>query len=279
MPPLPSNTGNIDWQGHRGCRGLIPENTVIAFTNALDFPQITTLEMDVVISADQQVVVSHDPWMSDVICTDPQGNPISETDARSFNLYKMNYSEIRKFDCGRRPHPDFPTQQKIPAFKPTLADVFAKVEQFCSIKKRALPAFNIEIKAQPDWDGIYTPEPSQFVALVLQVIRNFDHPEKITIQSFDPRVLQEMKKQAPEIKLAWLTESPNYEKEFKALGFKPDIYSPYHMLLTEKVILALHKQGIQVIPWTVNDTERMTFLMGIGVDGIITDYPNRIPKK
>ncbi|MBR9920157.1 MAG: glycerophosphodiester phosphodiesterase [Bacteroidetes bacterium] len=269
----------IDWQGHRGCRGLIPENTLIAFTNALDFPEVTTLEMDVVISADSQVVVSHEPWMSGKICTDPEGNPVSEETEQEHNLYKMNYSEIRKYDCGRRPHPDFPNQQKIPAIKPTLSDIFLKIGQYCQTKNRELPQFNIELKSRPSWDNVYTPAPEAFVALVLKEIQNFGRPDKIIIQSFDPRILREVKKQAPELRIAWLTESPNIGKELKELGLKPDIYSPYHIILNEDLVVALHKKDIQVIPWTVNEPNRMQELIDMGVDGIITDYPNRINPK
>lgn len=268
----------FDWQGHRGCRGLIPENTLLGFTNALDFPKITTLEMDVVITADKEVIISHDPYMSGTICTRPDGTPVPKEDEKSYNIYEMNYSEVRKFDCGRRPHPDFPKQQNIPAFKPKLSDIFLKITQYCEIKKRPLPYFNIELKSMPSRDQQFHPVPEEFVALVLAEVEKFGHPEKVIIQSFDARILQEVKKQAPNIKLAWLTENPNYVAELKEIGFTPDIYSPSHILLSRAVVETMHEKGMKVIPWTVNDPERMAQLIEFGVDGIITDYPNQIPK-
>src|SRR5688572_19393487 len=102
----------FDIQGHRGSRGLMPENTIPAFLKAVELG-VSTIEMDVVVSMDGQIVVSHEPWMSDVICTRPDGQPVSKKEAKSFNFYQMKYAQIQSFDCGMRLDPEFPNQQKI----------------------------------------------------------------------------------------------------------------------------------------------------------------------
>ena len=115
----------FDVQGHRGARGLLPENSIPGFKRALELG-VTTLEMDVVIAADSTVVVSHEPWMSQVICRRPDGSPVEAAD--EFNLHRMTYEEIRLFDCGSRGHPLFPRQTKMPVTKPRLSDVIDAAE-------------------------------------------------------------------------------------------------------------------------------------------------------
>jgi glycerophosphoryl diester phosphodiesterase len=110
--------GGFDLQGHRGCRGLMPENTIPAMLKAIDLG-VTTLEMDVVITKDNKVVVSHEPWMEKEITTKPDGSFINTTvESMEFNIYKMNYDEVVKYDVGMKPHPRFPNQQKMKVVKP-----------------------------------------------------------------------------------------------------------------------------------------------------------------
>src|SRR5258706_6841771 len=112
----------FDIQGHRGARGLKPENTIPAFLTALD-TGVTTLEMDVVITRDKQVVVSHEPWMSAGICTNAFGKPVKEKEEKKYNLYRMTYEEIKQFDCGSRGDVKFPGEGKMKAVKPLPSDV------------------------------------------------------------------------------------------------------------------------------------------------------------
>ncbi len=267
---------DFDLQGHRGCRGLMPENTMPAFLKAVELG-VSTLEMDVVISADNQIVVSHEPWMSHIICTHPEGKPVKKAEAKKINLYKMNYADIQSYDCGMRPHPRFPDQQKVKAVKPTLKIVIHAVERFVKENKYKQPAYNIEIKSSPGGYHVYTPEPSEFVDLVVDEIRRLGIETKTTLQSFDLNILEELNKvYERKFMIAFLKQrGKNLTKNLAKLSFKPEIYSPNYKVLTEPSLKHAHELGIKVIPWTINDKEVMEKMISWGVDGIITDYPDR----
>jgi len=169
--PAQSSPDGFDLQGHRGARGLAPENTIPACRRALDLG-VTTLEMDVVISGDGQVVVSHEPWMNHKICSLPSGAPVPENVGREHNLYRMPYAEIEEYDCGRRQHPDFPRQATQPAVKPLLHDVIAMAEAYVAEHDRPPVFYNIEIKSRPDWDGTFHPEPEAFAPILATSLNN-----------------------------------------------------------------------------------------------------------
>ncbi len=268
---------DFDWQGHRGCRGLLPENTVQAFLKALEFPQVTTLELDVAVSKNHELIVSHEPWMSEGICTKPDGSHVSKSEAMSLKIYGMTYDEIKQFDCGSRGNSRFPEQQPMKVHKPSLEDVVQAVRQYCAANNRTMPRFNIEIKSHPDGDGIFTPKIEDFAKLVVAELNRLKINELTCVQSFDTRAIQAVKRLAPALTIAFLVENKDgYEKNLQLLGFQPNIYSADHQLLRKKDVKALHKMGIKVIPWTVNDVKSMKKLRRWKVDGIITDYPNRI---
>jgi glycerophosphoryl diester phosphodiesterase len=276
---LPSmQTPAFDWQGHRGARGLAPENTIPAFLHALQYPAITTLELDVVISRDSQVVVSHEPWLSHEICLYPDGKKIKKKEAAALNLFEMPYDHIRQYDCGMKGHPRFPHQEAMPAYKPTLRETVYAIQRYCRQQYRAMPAFNIELKARPSWDDRYTPAPEAFVRLVYAEIQELGIAQRATLQSFDPRILRELHRTDSSLTLSFLLEkSFQLEDVEKTLGFRPAIISPHHKLVSPLLVQQCRQRGMRVIPWTVNETARMKALRDMGVDGIITDYPNRIP--
>jgi len=266
----------IDIQGHRGCRGLLPENSIEGFLKAIDIG-VTTLELDVVISRDSQVLISHEPWLSSVICKSPTGEDIPENSERDWNLYQMNYEEIRNCDCGQRRHPRFPDQALMHTYKPLLKEVFEKVEAY--LKEKDLPPvhYNIETKSHPSGDGIFHPEPEEFTRLLLGIIEQAGLENRVLIQSFDPRTLQCAKKMAPEISLVLLVEGDKDPvARLDELGFVPDVYSPEHVLVTDSLRAWTSEKGMKLIPWTVNELIDMKRLMELGVDGIITDYPDRL---
>lgn len=272
-PPAAPPPG-FDWQGHRGCRGLLPENTVPAFLHAAAIPEVVTLELDLAVSKDNQLIVSHEPWFNPVICSQPNGDSIPGRDGEKYLLYQLTAAEIRDWDCGSRGNPRFPGQQKIKAYKPTLREVVAAV-------RAAQPArtlrWNIEIKSQPAWDGLRHPPVEEFARLVVAEIRDLGLENLATVQSFDVRALQAVKKQHPALRLALLVENTRgFDANVRRLGFRPDIYSPYYLFVSKKLVRKCHADGIQLIPWTVNDVPAMRRLIRLGVDGIITDYPNLI---
>lgn len=264
----------LDLQGHRGCRGLLPENTIPAFLKALEIG-VTTLEMDLVISKDKQVVVSHEPFFAHEISTDPKGNPITEADAHSHNMYEMTYQEIAAYDVGLRQHERFPKQQVMKAVKPLFSDVVKAAEQKTKAKGYNPPFYNVEIKRQPKHDGKFHPEGLEFAKLVVQAVQQTGIKDRIMIQSFDPESLQFVKTLDPEIQLVLLIQNRISAKEnIEALGFKPEVYSPYFKLIDQELANYCTSENIKLIPWTVNEEEDMKAMIQLNVDGIITDYPD-----
>ncbi|MBT8272599.1 MAG: glycerophosphodiester phosphodiesterase [Bacteroidia bacterium] len=257
--------------GHRGCRGLFPENSLPAFEKAIELG-VDALEMDLAISKDRKVVVSHEPFMSRRICLDPFGNEIPEADDLKHNLFEMSYAEIKAFDCGLKYHPDYPGQKKIKAYKPLLEEA---IEQ--SKKLNPDIDFNLEIKAKPKYDQKFTPEPDEFVNLVLGVLRKTNSIKNTNLQSFDLRILEQIKRQCPEMKVALLIDRKDsiFEK-LKQLNYKPEIISPYFKLLNEQIVRSLKGDGFKIIPWTVNEDEDLQRMIAFQVDGIITDFPNKL---
>jgi glycerophosphoryl diester phosphodiesterase len=269
----------IDLQGHRGARGLLPENTIPGFQRALELG-VTTLEMDVVINAEGHVVLSHEPWMSAKICAHPDGRKVTEKEEKNLRIYTMSDEQVAGYDCGSRGHPGFPRQQAMPLTKPLLSEVFLAVASPSS----ALPSsalvqtsvrFNIEIKSRPDGDGVFHPEVGEFSQILYRVLKEYGVLDRTTVQSFDPRALEAMHSINPELSIALLiSDSRDLEQNLALLSFVPEIYSPDYKLVNERLIRAAHARNIQVIPWTVNNADTMRELLSWGVDGLITDYPD-----
>ena len=271
-----SPSGDLDKQGHRGCRGLMPENTIPAMLHALNLG-VTTLEMDICFSKDKKAFLSHEPFFNHEITTKPDGGFIEEKDEKNYNMYKMDYDSIIKYDVGMKPHPRFPQQQKMKVTKPLLADVIDSVNKAMMTRKRVPLYYNIETKTNPEFDGVFNPKPEEIVELLMAVIKEKGIEDRTIIQSFDFRTLQYLHQKYPHMKTAMLVEADdkrNLEGQIKDLGFTPTIYSPAYEVVTEDLLKKCHKQKIKVIPWTVNDKENIARLKAMGVDGIISDYPN-----
>jgi glycerophosphoryl diester phosphodiesterase len=261
-------------EGHRGCRGLMPENTIAAMKKALQLGA-DVLEVDVVISKDKQVIVSHDPYLSSAITLKPTGDTISVSEQKQFVLYAMPYADIKKFDVGSKHNIQFPQQQNFPAYIPLLAELIDSTDLYAKEMGLPLPNYNIEMKSQAKTDSVHHPKPQEFVALVMNVCKSRDILGRMNIQSFDVRPLQIIHQQYPGVTLAYLTvNKKSVEENFKDLGFTPQLYSPYYKTVTKEAVEYCHKKGVKIIPWTVNTKEEIDTLIGLGVDGIITDYPN-----
>lgn len=283
MQTAEANTGKentmqqtFDKQGHRGCRGLMPENTVPAMLHALGMG-VTTLEMDVVMTKDKKVILSHDPWFAQEITTKPDGTIMGEREERKFNIFWMTYEQTQTFDVGMKPHPRFPKQEKMKVTKPLLADLIDSVKQYMMMARRPFPFYNIETKTNPEFDGVFTPKPEELVDGIMEVVKAKQIEDNVIIQSFDFRTLQYLHQKYPAIKTAMLIEENDtrtFEEQLKALGFTPTIYSPAYNLVNIKLLEKCHAQQIKVIPWTVNEKAKIDELKTMGVDGIITDYPD-----
>lgn len=269
------NHSTIDLQGHRGCRGDYPENTVAGFLAAME-AGVTTLEMDVVISKDKQVVLSHEPYFSHDIALTPSGEEITEENERQYNLYELTYEEIARFDVGQRNNPRFPNQKKMAASKPLLSDVIAKAESYAKDHHLKQPFYNIEIKRTPAYDSIFHPGVNEFVDLVLAQVEDKSIANRVCIQSFDIETLQRVKALKPNLTLALLIENKlSFEQNIKNLGFDPEIYSPSFELVDQALIEQCAARNIKVVPWTVNQESDVLRMINLGVDGIITDFPNK----
>ena len=269
----------FDIEAHRGGRGLMPENTIPAFLNAVHMG-VNTLELDIVMTKDSQLVVSHDPYISAEICSKPDGSPVTDAEEKNLKIFDMTYAEVKKYDCGSRGNSRFPDQKKMSVHKPLLSEVIDAVESY--IKEHSLPAvrYNIETKSTEKGDNVLNPEPPAFIKLFYAVIKAKGVTDKCILQSFDMRTLQEMHKLDPTLATALLVEktTDDLETNLKNLHFNPTIYSPNYLLVTKKMIDKCHALGIKVLPWSVNEIAKMTALKNDGVDGIITDYPDRAIK-
>jgi len=272
------NKTQIQVQGHRGERGNLPENSIPAFLGALR-KGVDVLELDVVISKDKQVVVSHEPVMLPLYMLTPEGDSIPKEDEKKYNLYQMDYAEIKKFDGGSKGNVRFLQQQKIKTYKPLLSEVFDTVAATIHAENLKPVKFNIEIKSLPEEYGVYQPEPREFVDLVMQVIQGSKAEDLVNIQSFDTQILEVMHSQYPGIELAYLVEDGKFQDNLDILSFKPQIYSPYFKLLDSAEVNKIHKAGLKVIPWTVNNPDDIDLVIALNVDGIITDYPEWVIEK
>lgn len=266
----------FDVQGHRGARGLLPENTIPAFLKALELG-VTTLELDVVIAGDGTVVVSHEPWMSATICTQPNGKSVLAGQEQSHRILEMTYDEVAAYDCGSRGNPRFPRQQPVKVAKPRLYDVIETAEAYVAEHGLRPVGYNIETKARPEWDGVFTPEPVPFTCALYEVLVATGVKDRAVLQSFDVRTLHVGKRLDPDWMLSLLVdqrEDQGVATNLEALGFTPDIYSPHYALVDAALVEAVHSRGMILLPWTVNMLGEMKRLKALGVDGLITDFPD-----
>ena len=272
---MKSSITTFDFQAHRGGRGLMPENTIPAMLAVIDNYKVTTLEMDLAITKDKQVVVSHDPTLNPIITTKADGTYIK---ANEFTIYQMDYVQLQKFDVGLKVHPVYPQQKKLAVAIPTLNDLVDSVEMKGKNIGRKM-FYNIEIKSVDGKDVIEHPAPDEFVELVVNTIKQKNIDARTTIQSFDLRPLKVLHDKYPGIQLAYLVEgkdASDVKMKIDLLGFSPNIYSPEYKYVTKETVDYCHANNMKIIPWTVNTKTEMDALIALGVDGLITDYPNLI---
>ena len=271
---LPAFAQQFDRQSNRGARGLAPENTITGMLRGLDLGA-TTVGMNVVISKDNQVVLSHEPYFNHEISLTPAGKDISLKQEKTFNMYQMDYAEIRKFDVGSKVHQRFPGQQKYKAYKPLLTEVIDSVEAYVKRNKLPKPNYAIEIKTIRRGDGEFHPQPAEFTQLVMDVVMAKKMGKRAIIQAFDIRSLQYVHAHYPKVRTAlMIDEKEDFENNIRDLGFSPTFYSPYAVLVGKGLVDRCHAAGIKIVPWTVNSVKEMDYMVGLGVDGIITDFPN-----
>jgi len=260
--------------GHQGARGIMPENTIPGMLKALDLG-VNVLDMDVVVSKDQQVVLSHEPYFNHEISTLPNGKAITFKEEKKYNLFKMDYEEIRKFDVGTKVHRRFPGQAKMKAYKPLLAEVIDSVEAYVKLHKLRKPIYNIETAFIRKGDGEFQPDAAVIIELIMEIVKEKKLTKRVIIQSLDLRTLQYLHQAYPKIKTSLMVdEKQDFEEGIEKLGFTPTYYSPYYVLVGKGLVDRCHDAGVKIIPWTVNSVKDLKYLLNLGVDGVVTDFPN-----
>ncbi len=282
----------FDLQGHRGTRGLAPENTLPAFEKAMRMG-VDTLELDVGLSADHVLVISHDPYLNPLLVRDAKGEWLSGT--KGPLIRSLTYAQIQTYELGRiKPGTSyatqFSTQEAVDGTRmPTLASLFERVKTLGS-KVR----FNIETKIDPT-QANDTVSPEVMTQALVNVVRDAGMAGRVTIQSFDWRTLQLAQVIAPEIPTAYLSfqnaSNDTITSGLWTAGYKiadyadipamvkaagGAIWSPNGGAVSEDLVKKAHAVGLQVLPWTINNPPEMDRLIGWGVDGIISDYPDRL---
>lgn len=235
---------------------------------------VTTLEMDVVLSADSQLIVSHEPWINADICAWPDS---SAEDPHHYNIHAMTAEQVAGFACGTVPFARFPEQRQMATFKPVFNHVLDSVVAYSNQHRLDLPGINVEIKSRPAWEPHFQPAPEVYVDAFLRKFDAAAYPGRVTVQSFDPRILIALHNRRPTLELVYLTEKPldSPDKAVETLDFTPAVYSPAFQWVTARTQAACERLGMELVVWTVNAPEDMEKLVALGVDGIITDYPNR----
>lgn len=291
-----SATG-LDLQGHRGARGLLPENTLPAFARALSIG-ISTLELDTAVTRDGVIVVSHDAVLNPDITRGPDGTWIAR---RDLAIHALTWKELQAYDVGRIRQltlyaQRFPEQQPVDGARiPRLTDVFELARRAGNKTLR----FNIETKISPEQPRL-TPSPEVFARALIGLVRREGLESRVTIQSFDWRTLQVVQREEPRIATVYLTAQQAWLDNIRArdssspwtAGFHVSnhggsvarmvkaaggaVWSPHFAELTLEQLQEARQLGLKVVVWTVNDPADITRMIDWGVDGIISDYPDRL---
>ncbi|EMF98272.1 glycerophosphodiester phosphodiesterase family protein [Leptospira borgpetersenii str. 200701203] len=279
---------SLDLQGHRGARGLRPENTWPAFEEAIRYG-MTTLELDTVLTKDNKIIIHHDSFTNPTICQKKDGTQIVST-----SLYELTLSELKQLDCGAKKNPKYSEQIPVPGTELITIEEFFTLVANAEKKNpnRTKLKFNIETKF-PDDNNSQIPigKVKEHVNLLVQAIEDAKVVDRTTIQSFYLPALPIVKEVNPKLKTSALFSLTYFQGAMMKLGLgngtrrealqktlevKADVISPYFLYVTEEFVQEVHSHNISVIPWTVNDPKVMRKLMDAGVDGIISDYPDRL---
>ena len=250
--------------GHRGCRGIYPENTINGFKKAIALG-VDGIELDIVVSKNQELIISHESYIDTNYCL------TTKLDEKNLNIYKMNVTEIQKIDCGSKFIKEFPSQLKVKEKKPTYKEF-----------KKELNNYNgdilFEIKCEYNLVNEYFPEYENYAKIVFEETRYSKHLDNIYFMSFDFRILNELFKIMPNSKYIYLSSNRDFRKEMKLLNFDPVGVGIDFNLISQEIIDFIHNKKQIIYGWTINDEENSKTLTSMGIDGVITDYPNIIKK-
>jgi glycerophosphoryl diester phosphodiesterase len=263
--------------GHRGTRGHMPENTIASMEKAIELGA-NTIEMDVHITRDGQVIVYHDESFNPDYTTMPDGSEIPTADRKRYTFYQMDYAQIKPFVIGTKRYTLFPEQELVRSYTPLLSELIDSVEAFTGANNFPPVYYLIEIKSSEKTDGFAQPAPEEFISILMNVLEKAKLGERLILQSFDRRPLQVLHRRYPAIPLGFLTsdKKAGFRENLDKLGFTPAFYNPEFKLVTPELIRNCHQESIKITPWTVEEKADMKRLKEMGVDGIITDYVDRL---
>lgn len=270
-------SGYVDVQAHRGGAGLWPENTLTSMTNAV-LMGVNTLELDLQVSKDGQIVVSHDAYFHPRYATRPDGTEVKADDPKEY-LYTMPYDSIAKYDVGKRASVVWPGKEQSPAVKPLASELIDSVETLVSEHKLSPMRYNIEIKCKKGKDeGANWPEYHDFVDKCMELLLSKDLGDRLVVQCFDVRALNYMHEKYPQVKLSYLIskKDTDWDTYMGKLEFTPDWLSPEYTTVDKNMVDKCHKAGIKLVPWTVDDKSEIKRMIDLKVDAIISNYPDRV---
>lgn len=270
-------TDYVDVQAHRGGAGLMPENTFSSMKNAMDMG-VNTLELDLQMSADKQVVVSHDAYFHSRYAMRPDSSIVRKEDPKEY-LYTMPYSEIAKYDTGLRPSEVWPEKKNMPEHKPLASELLDYTEQYPLEHGLSRMRYNIEVKSREGkGEGKNWPEYHEFVDSCLSVLLSFDLGDRLVVQCFDTRALNYMHEKYPDVKLSYLIDKQDtdWDTFMGKLDFIPEWLSPNFATVDEALVAKCHSAGMKIVPWTVDDPEDIRRMIDLKCDAIISNYPDRL---
>ena len=269
----------VDVQAHRGGAGLWPENTFTSMTKATEMG-VNTLELDLQISQDGKVVVSHDAYFHSRYATRPDGSEVKSEDPKEY-LYTMPYSTIAKYDVGKRPSTVWPGKEQSPAIKPLATELIDSVENYVKANGLDPMRYNIEIKCRKGKDeGKNWPEYHEFVDKCMELLLSKNLGDRLVVQCFDARALNYMHEKYPQVKLSYLIskEDTDWETYMGKLNFTPEWLSPEFVIVDQTMVDNCRKAGIRLVPWTVDNEADIRRILDLHVEAIITNYPDRVLK-
>lgn len=260
---------------HRGGAALYPENSIWAMVNAVE-KGVRVLEMDLQITKDSVIVVSHDPYLSSSKVLTPDGKRIPAEDEKKYAIYSMDYDSLRKYDVGSLPSKSYPQRKNLKCSIPSLLSVIDCVESLTKSSGMPPVCYNLEIKSEPSRDNVYSPDYRTYADLCMKVVNEANVGNRVIIQSFDARTLNYMREKYPSVILSYLVEDSiaSFDEIMSRLDFVPQWYSPESRLVDKFVMKKARSLGMKVVPWTVDDKKEAERLKTLGVDAIITNRPD-----
>lgn len=262
---------------HRGGAALYPENTILAMTHAAAIG-VPVMELDLHVTKDSMVVVSHDAFLNHVKVLTSQGETIPASKDRDYKIYAMTYDSLRRYDVGSLPNPAYPGRKNVKCCVPLVTDLIDSVELLTKSNGIAPVSYNIEIKSDPLKDGIYSPDYRAFADLCMKVLLSKKLGDRLLVQCFDVRTLNYLHEKYPNVRLSYLVEDKNatFEELMSRLNFVPQVYSPESDMLTEEIAVKVREKGMELAPWTVDDKPEVERLKKLGIDAIISNQPDSV---